>query len=293
MQESRGPLSSDFPGRVRLTSKQILGFLAFSHGWTFGFYLIAMLWQQDVWEMPAVIFFILGGAGVFLGGIIMTWVVYGREGLSELGVRIIDPTLVPGRWWAVVLFLPLLLTLLSAGVAILLGSETSPLQIETGLEQFSHPLQLLVTLGFYLLIGPLPEEIGWRGYLLDRLEVRWSAIAASLFIGVVWWIWHLPLFLLPGYFDRFGSPPFGPLGYLWVVPSAIIATWLYNNTNRSVLALIIFHLTGNLVGQVLEPSDQVRQYERILSLLLVVLLLLWWGPRTLQRDAQVERDRRG
>ena len=62
---------------------------------------------------------------------------------------------------------------------------------------------------------PLPEEIGWRGYLLDRLQERWNALTASLVLGLVCWTWHLPLFVLPGYFDAFGRAAPTPLDRLY------------------------------------------------------------------------------
>ena len=49
-----------------------------------------------------------------------------------------------------------------------------------------------------LIIGPLSEEIGWRGYALERLQTRWNALTSSLIVGLVWALWHLPLFMMVG-----------------------------------------------------------------------------------------------
>lgn len=51
---------------------------------------------------------------------------------------------------------------------------------------------------FWLFFGPAPEELGWRGYALDGLQARMNALFASLILGVVWSLWHLPLFFIKG-----------------------------------------------------------------------------------------------
>ena len=58
-----------------------------------------------------------------------------------------------------------------------------------------------------LIIGPLSEEIGWRGYALERLQTRWNALTSSLIVGLVWALWHLPLFMMVGTSQyEFGRP---------------------------------------------------------------------------------------
>ncbi len=59
---------------------------------------------------------------------------------------------------------------------------------------FLRRLMLLLPL---LILGPLSEELGW-GYALDRLQTRWDALTSSLILGVIWSLWHLPLFYIVG-----------------------------------------------------------------------------------------------
>ena len=65
--------------------------------------------------------------------------------------------------------------------------------------------------------GPIGEEIGWRGFALPRLLEKYSALSASLILGSVWAIWHLPLILV-GDFTAYGA--FMP------VIAAIVFTWV-------------------------------------------------------------------
>jgi uncharacterized protein len=280
--------NSPTTGAGRPGIRDLVGFFAFSHGWTWLFWAIAALLSTSIWEMPGVIFFYIGGTGVMLGGLVLSGVVYGRSGLKELGRRIADPRLIPGRWWAAILLTFPALTLIAAALVTLTGASPEPFNLSGARDLLTHPAQLLIFLFFILIIGPLPEEIGWRGYLLDRLQLRWSALTASLMIAAVWWLWHLPLFLLPGYFDAFGHAPPGPLDFLYgILPAAILYTWVYNNSNRSVLAVILFHFLQNLSGEFLGISAEVRQIQLILMVVMAVGVVLWWGPKTLRRDGQM------
>jgi len=283
--QRKGPLAGAFPGSVRLKARQIIGFIAFSHGWTVLFYFLASRLGTSVWEPPAVYLFYTGGAGVMLGGVVMTAVVYGRKGLRDLGSRTIDPRRIRGRWWPVIVLFPAGLTLLSAAVGKIIRPETEAFHTAEAVRAIGSPLVFLQTLLFFLIIGPLPEEIGWRGFLLDRLQVRWSALLSALFIGVLWWMWHIPLFFVPGYFDAFGGPPAGLWGYLlYNIPGSIFAAWIYNNTDRSVLAVILFHFIGNVVGELLAPSEFVRSVQDFVTLPVVVAVVLVFGAKALVRS---------
>lgn len=144
------------PPRVR----DLAGFLAFSHGWTWLFWAVSGMWGTSVWEPPATIFFVIGGAGVLLGGVLMSRATYGRKGLGELGRRIIDPRGIPARWWAVVLLLWPAFNGLAAGVSLGLGLTEAPLDPAGALARLLDPIGLLAMAGFILIIGPLPDEIG-------------------------------------------------------------------------------------------------------------------------------------
>lgn len=271
---------------MKSSASALWGFFAFSHGWTWAFWAAAGLLGATVWAFPAVIVFVLGGAGVFLGGMVMTRVVLGWEGLRDLGRRVVIPDRIRAPWWAVVLLLYPALTLLAAAFAVALGAPAEPLDLAAATARLANPVALLGVMGFILIIGPLPEEIGWRGYLLDRLQERWNALAASLVIAGVWWAWHLPLFVLPGYYDAFGRAP-APLDLLYgIVPAAILYTWVYNNTRRSVLAVIVLHFMQNFSGEFLGAAQEVRAIRLALEVVTVAAVVAWWGPKTFRRGRE-------
>lgn len=272
-----------------LRVSHVAGFLALSHGWTWAFWGLAALLGTSVWQWPAVLFFYIGGAGVVIGGVVMTGSVYGARGLRELGRRVIDPRPIRVRWWAVIaLFYPLL-AFAAAALALAFGATDQPLDLQGAASLAARPAALLALIGFILLIGPLPEEIGWRGYLQDRLQVRASALVAALLVGAVWWVWHLPLFALPGYYDAFPRGVPSPLdSLLGIMPAAVLYAWVYNNTSRSVLAVILFHFMENFTSQFLGIADAARPYRLALMIGLAVTVVAWSGARHLRRARTAE-----
>lgn len=269
--------------------RDILLFLAFSHGWTWGFWGLAATTGETVWEWPASILFYVGGAGVFLGGLVMTGMMYGAAGLKELGRRAVDPRRVPARWWALILLLFPALTVAAGLVAVAADLTPVPLDVRGAGARLLDPASFLAFAFFILVIGPLPEEVGWRGYLLDRLQLRWNALAASLLLGLIWWSWHLPLFGLPGYFDAFARASPTPWDFLWgILPAAVLYTWVYNNTGRSVLAVIVLHFLHNFTGEFLGMDDPVRPVRLVLEWGVAVAAVALWGPRTLRRDEPLD-----
>jgi uncharacterized protein len=94
-----------------------------------------------------------------------------------------------------------------------------------------------------LIGGQAGEEIGWRGYALPRLASRFGLRSASLLIGVVWALWHLPLFF---WFPEAGT--YGqsfPTYALGVIAISVAITWLYAHTNGSLFLAMLLHSAIN------------------------------------------------
>lgn len=68
------------------------------------------------------------------------------------------------------------------------------------------------------------EEPGWRGFALPRLERRFTPVRATLLLGVVWGLWHLPV---------------APLAIVVTVPLAFFYTWLFNRTGSALLCVLL------------------------------------------------------
>ena len=132
------------------------------------------------------------------------------------------------------------------------------------------PLLPLVFLQTVLLGSPLGEEVGWRGYALPRLQRRTGPLTASLVLGVVWGLWHLPLVVTVGH-------PISGTFYGWfllgIMADAVVFTWLYNHTGGSLLLAVLGHASIAVTGLFLVPAPVTPLLGLGLKLALVGVLL--------------------
>lgn len=156
----------------------------------------------------------------------------GKTGLKQLLRRVLIWRVHP-LWYGVALGLPILLSVLAVGLGRLWGW---PVQMQTA------KLTPLLIAVFVLVVG---EEIGWRGFALPQLLQRYSPLTASLLLGVLWAGWHLPMFMIPGT-PMFELPFTAYLG--WVVGLTFLFTWLYQQTQGSLLLATLFHGAVNSLG---------------------------------------------
>ena len=105
----------------------------------------------------------------------------------------------------------------------------------------AFPLALLASI--FLDVGGVTEETGWRGFALPILQDRMTPLAATLIVGLLWGIWHLPArpdILLGGYGLGGGALLLGILVVRFVFLS-IVMTYFYNRVGGSTLIAIAMH----------------------------------------------------
>lgn len=144
-------------------------------------------------------------------------------------------------------------------------------------------LMLLINgLALFLVGGVLNgEEIGWRGFALPSLQARHSALVASLIVGLVWALFHLPLFFVNG--DAFASTP--PLAFLArMLALAVLFTWIANNTRGSLLIAYLLHAALNTWTRIIPIAGMVGVYAWVpagVTVLVAVVVVIGYGPARL------------
>jgi len=229
----------------------------------------------------AIALFIIGGFVPSLLAIFLTWKREGLSGLRLLGRRIVQFKL--GWRWYVYTFL------------IVIAGTVGQLIINKLLGNTFPGSLFLAQLGFFLpllVLGPLSEEIGWRGYALGRLQTRWNALISSLIIGLVWALWHLPLFLMVGTSQHELGLPF--IGFLvGFMANSVFYTWLYNNTKQSLWSAILFHWLYTYAMQVMLSgvirSPLYNWLEYLPYVIMALFVLIIWGPKRLTRNSSKEQ----
>ncbi len=132
---------------------------------------------------------------------------------------------------------------------------------------------------FFILyfIGAIGEEIGWSGYATEPLQNKFGALKASIILGSVWAIWHI----VP-YIQMSKTVNWILLQCLSTVLLRVVMLWIFNNTGKSVFAIILFHTMINL-SPYLIPNNGVN-FEPIvlvISLLFLTILISYlWGTKT-------------
>src|SRR4029079_18708786 len=119
------------------------------------------------------------------------------------------------RMWAFALIVSMLLAGLAYAVAIVLGvAELRDIDLtSSGMADCTLILSASLTFMTVLFLG---EEIGWRGYLLPRIQQLTSRRRAALVTGFIHGCFHLPLILLATTYDEFGSR--------WIVAPMVVLT---------------------------------------------------------------------
>ena len=169
----------------------------------------------------------------------------GREGIRTLLGRL-ALWRVGWNWWgAAVLVQPVLLVLAGLVYNWIWGNPSITIQA------LGAPAAFVINI-IFLAIATLGEEIGWRGVALPGLQFRQSAFKASLTLGLLWAVWHIPFWLLLDTFDQFGWS-YLALNFIFVLPLTFYMTWFFNHSRSSLLLPVAFHLSFNILNTAIFP----------------------------------------
>jgi len=186
-------------------------------------------------QIPPTVALFIGSWLPNLVGVLVTAVMEGQPGVRRLlGGFVLWRVSV--KWYVAALLLPATTVFLAIG-GHMLQCNPVPAAIPANM--------LLLAALSNLILGPLSEEMGWRGTLLPRLRARWNVLAAGLLVGLIWGPFHLPAWLIPG-LPQAGAPVLAFL--LLAVAFSVFLAWLFDRTGGSLLITCLAHWAINFTG---------------------------------------------
>jgi CAAX protease family protein len=264
------------------TSRATLVFLSIAFGipWS-GWTLLAILHPLRHTALWWCLF--LTGCFCSVAGFIASYVESGWAGPKSLILRTARFRL-PISWWLYAFFL------------FSLGGV-----ISTAIYGYTHggigtikPLLLFTLFApsslFWFVTGPLGEEFGWRGFLLPRLLQRYSPLTSSIILGLIWELWHFPLYYHTFLHDFRGTANFT----IGVLGLSLLVTVLFIHTDQSLAPVIVLHWTGNVSMSAVHkmfpgvrPADAQDPYDMITMAIITLLVVILFMPGSRRRSPEL------
>ncbi len=216
---------------------------------------------------------ILFSIGPALAAVIMSQVMQGKTGVQNLlkGLLKWRVNLV---WYLVAVLGPIVIFVVGQVLTKLMGLTVESTAIPT------NPFLFVVAV-LTVILSNTGEEIGWRGFALPRLQKRYNALLATLIVGLLWSLWHLPLVFLTG--NPMAQSPL--IWFISIVAGAFIYTWLYNSTQGSILLVALLHVSENIFGALISGVSPVAY--ALLNCVVAIVLIAVFRKANLSRRKRV------
>lgn len=234
---------------------------------------------RSLLTMPALI---LGAFGPAVGACVAVWTLDGRAALAPFLRRFLSLRFGWRAWLAMFGVLGAV-NVVAWYVPESFGAARAPMLLPT---VFVFPAWWLLM----VFLGGGQEEVGWRGYILEPLEVRFGLWGGNVVLGVVWSVWHLPLWFVPG--SSQATMPFVAFT-MGTIGLSFFFSWLLKSAGNRPLAGLMVHGTYNalipLFPTIAAEADasQARWWLHQVLLLVVGALFLLRVTRT--RGVATER----
>jgi membrane protease YdiL (CAAX protease family) len=227
------------------------------------------------------IFQVLQGPMPGVAAIIIAAIASGKAGMRDLLRRVLRWR-VGARWYALALFGSAALWVIAAVLTVPLGGKMPGFPALSPMLLVGILIQLLVYLVFNW------EDIAWRGFALPRMQARQSALAASVTLGIIEALFHIPLFFSPTTSQSGQS-------FIWFIVfsigAVIVYNWMFNNAKGSVLPVMLLHAAQNTWTGVIPPAPGDATPYTIASVLyavVAIIIVVVYGPSRLSRKPASE-----
>ena len=198
-----------------IASRPVVAFTVFAYVISWSLWLVSFVLGGDESALGIAVF-VLGGFGPALSALV---VLRSTGGSIRAWLRSILHWRVPARFWLYALGLPAAVMGTANLILVALGEPVDWSLLGDRLLPYAGTF--LLTLFF---LGA-QEEPGWRGFALPRLQQKYSPLKATLVLGLMWGVWHVPLY--------------GPVGFVVPLVLAFFYTWLFNRTGSTLMAILL------------------------------------------------------
>jgi len=179
------------------------------------------------------------------------------------------------KWYVAVIGIPALVSLTSALVVDLIGGPVD-------FDGFSpHLLALAFGIVLGTFIGGGQEEIGWRGFAQPELQKQYGGLLAAIVIGVLWGLWHLPLFIDPTAPHSQWPLASQAVYFVGITGFSVLLAWVYNGSGGSILLVMVMHGSENALGALVPLDvdlvlvDGVPEWGLLVSLTVSHAVITW------------------
>jgi len=238
-------------------------------------------------NIPFIVLLFLGW-GFGFASVLMTGLTLGRQAVVTLIKRYFHRR-VGWRWYLAALLLePLLMALGVYGNALVTGIAPDFSKV-MAYKIFGEGATLWLFIVPFFLTDLIAngEEMGWRGYVLPRLQAKYNALTSALIVGVIWGFWHLLKYL------THWSTLLFALSMIHAIAFAVTLAWLYNNTKGSLLLTAMMHASSNAAGLFFPmastaSSENLGAYAGWVLLEVAAAVIVVWisGPARLSRTEE-------
>jgi membrane protease YdiL (CAAX protease family) len=229
---------------------------------------------------PIILLFTAATWGPTIAAFVMMAIIEGKPGLRSLWKRFWNRD-VSAKWLVVILLFFPALWFIGNLIYRILDAQPYP---------FLDQPRLFISSFVVALFNGLSEEFGWRGYVLPRFQAKWSALVSSIILGVIWTSWHTQFFT--GIVLNYLSKGIRPQADTWewalgMILLSVFMTWIFNNTNGSILAAILFHAMWNSAVVLFFCCGGPWRWDALL-LIVVILIVIVFAPKNLVRQRPEE-----
>ncbi len=213
------------------------------------------------------IFFALGGLGPFASALILIQR-SGSEALKkDFRIRLIDLRRINPPYLVVTILLMPCATFLAVWLSLYFGQSANQLRV---VPNMASVLPLMI-------VAPTMEELGWRGYGMDSLLAEFDMLKATFLFGIAWAIWHVPLFFINHTYQHdlwLLSPVYVIDFFVSVIPTAVIANWLYYKHDRLIPTAILFHFMLDAVPESLNVGHFTKLIVTAIFLVIASMIAI-------------------